>query len=182
MRLVDANLLVYAHVSSFPQHTVARRWLDERLSAPEPLGLPWPSLLAFMRLVSNPRVFARPEPVDAAWRQVRAWLACGCVWIPLPTERHAETLDRFLSRHDLRANHVPDAHLAALAVEHGLILCTSDIGFARYEGLRRENPIGRVLKSPLSESETPIRSPRHGRTCNPQDHDTNGTDLLTSPA
>lgn len=74
MRLVDANLLVYAHVSSFPQHAIARLWLDDRLNAPEPLGLPWPSLLAFVRLVSNPRVFAQPQTIDAAWaKPVRGW-------------------------------------------------------------------------------------------------------------
>lgn len=141
MRLIDANLLVYAHVSSFPQHAIARQWLDERLNAPDPVGLPWPSLLAFVRLVSNPRVFARPQSVEAAWRQATSWLACPCVWIPQPTERHREILDGFLVSPGLRANHVPDAHLAALAVEHGLLLCTAHAGFARFPGLRTENPL-----------------------------------------
>ena len=141
MRLVDANLLVYAHVSTFPQHAIAHQWLDDRLNAPEPLGLPWPSLLAFVRLVSNPRVFARPQSVQAAWRQASAWLACPCVWIPQPTERHRAILDGFLADPGLRANHVPDAHLAALAVEHGLLLSTSDAGFARFPGIRIENPL-----------------------------------------
>jgi len=144
MRLVDANLLVYAHVASFPQHAAARHWLDTRLNAPDPLGLPWTSLLAFVRLVSNPRVFAQPLSVDIAWRQADAWLSCPCVWVPQPTERHRAILDRFLSSPGLRANHVPDAHLAALAVEHGLLLCTADAGFARFDGLRVENPLIRT--------------------------------------
>ena len=143
MRLVDANLLVYAHVVSFPQHLIVRQWLDERLNAPEPLGLPWPSVLAFVRLVSNPRVFSKPQSVEAAWRQARAWLTCPCVWIPQPTERHPAVLDGLLSVPGLRANHVPDAHLAALAVEHGLLLSTSDAGFSRFPGLRIENPLNR---------------------------------------
>lgn len=143
MRLVDANLLVYAHVGSFPQHVVARKWLNERLNAAEPLGLPWPSLLAFVRLVSNPRVFSKPESVDAAWRQARSWMGCPCVWVPQPTERHPAVLDGFLASPGLRANQVPDAHLAALAVEHGLLLCTADAGFARFAGLRFENPLAR---------------------------------------
>ncbi len=141
MRLVDANLLVYAHVSSFPQHATARKWLDGRLNAPEPLGLPWPSLLAFARLVSNPRIFARPLSVDTAWRQACSWLASPSVWVPQPTERHRAILDGFLSSSGLRANQVPDAHLAALAVEHGLLLCTADAGFARFPGVRIENPL-----------------------------------------
>ncbi len=75
MILVDANLLVYAHVGSFPQHDTAREWLDGRLSGRAPVGLPWPSLLAFVRIVSNPRIFDRPTSVLAAWQQVESWLA-----------------------------------------------------------------------------------------------------------
>jgi uncharacterized protein len=72
--LVDTNLLVYAHVASFEQHTRARAWLDEQLNGPTAVGLPWPSLLTFLRLVSNPRVFDRPESSERAWAQVKAWL------------------------------------------------------------------------------------------------------------
>jgi toxin-antitoxin system PIN domain toxin len=75
--LIDANLLVYAHASSFAQHEQARVWLDERLNGSTPVGLPWASLLAFLRLVTNPRIFERPEPIADAWDQVRAWLDCG---------------------------------------------------------------------------------------------------------
>jgi hypothetical protein len=141
MRLVDANLLVYAHVDSFPQHEKARRWLNARLNGTERLGLPWPSLLAFVRLVSNPRVFERPEPVAKAWRQVEAWLQCAASWIPAPTERHRDILATFLTQTGMRAAHVPDAHLAALAVEHGLVMCSTDGDFARFRGLRWENPL-----------------------------------------
>jgi uncharacterized protein len=74
--LVDANILIYAHVESFAQHQVARAWLDQQLNRSTRVGLPWVSLLAFLRLVTNPRVFERPEPMVDAWTQVRAWLAC----------------------------------------------------------------------------------------------------------
>lgn len=141
MILVDANLLIYAHVSAFPQHERARDWLDARLNGAAPVGLPWESLLAFLRITTNPRVFERPEPVASAWRQVRAWLAGERTWIPLPTERHREILDDLLAVPGVQANLVPDAHLAALAIEHGLILCTTDGDFARFPGLRRENPL-----------------------------------------
>ena len=141
MILVDSNLLVYAYVSSLPQHKAASAWLDERLNGSAPVGLPWPSLLAFVRLVSNPRVFERPKSVSAAWKQVKDWLDCPPVWIPQPTERHREILGSLLKAQGGRANLVPDAHLAALAIEHGLILCSTDGDFARFPNLRWENPL-----------------------------------------
>ncbi len=141
MRLVDANLLIYAYCVEFPQHTAAHGWLEDRLNSPEPLGLPWPSLLAFVRLVSNPRIFHTPRPVADSWTQVEQWLACPSVWIPTPTDRHQPILGALLSSPGLTANHVPDAHLAALAMEHHLTLCTADAGFARFRGLQWECPI-----------------------------------------
>ncbi len=141
MILVDANLLVYAHVSSLPQHEAARAWLDARLNGTAPVGLPWPSLLSFLRLVSNPRVFERPEPMQDAWRQVIEWLDCSPSWVPTPTERHQEVLGPLLAHAAGRPNLVPDAHLAALAIEHGLVLCSTDADFSRFPGLRWEDPI-----------------------------------------
>ena len=141
MILVDANLLVYAHVRSFSQHERAREWLDDRLNGAAPVGLPWPSLLAFLRLTTNARIFEHPEPVADAWRQVDAWLESERAWIPLRTERHREILGELLPEPGVQANLVPDAHLAALAIEHGLILCSTDGDFARFPGLRWENPL-----------------------------------------
>ncbi len=141
MTLVDANLLVYAHVASLPQHERAREWLDDQLNGVAPVGLPWPSLLAFLRLVTNPRVFERPEPIASAWGQVLAWLRCETAWIPQAGERHAELLSELLALPGIQANLVPDAHLAALAMEHGLILCSTDGDFARFPGLRWMNPL-----------------------------------------
>ena len=141
MILVDANLLVHAHARSAPLHGPARAWLDARLNGPAPVGLPWPSLLAFLRLVTNPRVYQHPESMAGAWRQILDWIGCEVVWIPGPTERHAEVLGPLLERTRARANLVPDAHLAALAIEHGLILCSTDGDFARFPGLRWENPL-----------------------------------------
>jgi len=138
--LVDANLLVYAQSRSFPQHEPARAWLDGRLNGPAPIGLPWPSLLAFVRIISNPRVVDRPRSLPEAWRQVEAWLDCSPAWIPLPTEHHRETFGGLL-RVVPRGNLVPDTHLAALAIEHGLTLCSTDGDFARFPGLRWENPL-----------------------------------------
>lgn len=141
MILVDANLLIYAHIASFPQHRTAQDWLDRRLNEEAPVGLPWPSLLAFLRVVTNPRVLERPLPIAEAWTQLRDWLDCQPAWIPIPTERHAACLAELLSAGDVQANLVPDAHLAALAIEHGLTLCSSDGDFARFSGLRWINPL-----------------------------------------
>ena len=141
MILVDANLLVYAHVSSSPQHPGAREWLDAQLNGSSLVALPWPSLLAFVRLVSNPRVFPRPLTVAAAWKQAESWLDVPVVWIPPATERHRHVLARLLDGVGFRPNLVPDAHLAALAIEHGLTLCSTDGDFARFPDLRWENPL-----------------------------------------
>jgi uncharacterized protein len=139
--LIDANILIYAHVSSFTQHKLARDWLDQQLNAAAPVGLPWTSLIAFLRLVTNPRVFEYPEPIGNAWQQVSLWLAAETTWVPQPTERHPDVLNKYLALPGVQGNLVPDAHLAALAVEHGLALCSTDGDFARFPGLRWLNPI-----------------------------------------
>jgi hypothetical protein len=139
--LIDANLLLYAHISTFPQHPEARMWLDQSLNDLPRVGLPWPSLLAFVRIASNPRIFEKPLSVGAAWQQARSWLAVESVWTPLPTARHEQVLATLLDRSTFQANLVPDAHLAALAIEHGLTLFTTDRGFGRFDGLKWTNPL-----------------------------------------
>jgi uncharacterized protein len=140
--LVDANLLVYAQVSSVSQHQIARDWLDGQLNGTAPVGLAWITLVAFLRIVTNPRIFERPLPPADAWRQVGAWLACEQVWTPEPTQRHSEILGELFKLPGIYGNLVPDAHLAALAVGHGLTLCSTDGDFARFPGLRWLNPLG----------------------------------------
>jgi hypothetical protein len=141
MILVDANLLLYAKVADYAQHPAARAWLEARLNEPGRVGLPWPSLLAFVRIRMNPRVFPRPLGAGAAWQQVEEWLGRPQVWVPPATERHAEVLGRLLRATNATSALVADAHLAALAIEHGLTLCSTDGDFARFPGLRWENPI-----------------------------------------
>jgi toxin-antitoxin system PIN domain toxin len=141
--LVDANLLIYAAAPTVKEHAAARSWLDGVLNGGSRVGLPWPSLLTFLRLVANPRVFNPPARLTDAWGQVERWLSLDSVWIPSPTERHPEVLGRLLAQTGERGDLAPDAHLAALAIEHGLTLCSSDRDFARFSGLRWENPIDR---------------------------------------
>lgn len=140
MIILDANLLVYAHVAAFPQHGTARDWLEEQLAGTPRVGLPWPSLLAFVRLVTNPRVFSDPEALSMAWAQVERWLSAAPTWIPTAGPDHPRLLGECLQAPGLRANDVPDAHLAALAREHGLELATSDAGFARFASVRWFDP------------------------------------------
>jgi hypothetical protein len=139
--LVDANLLLYAVIADYPQQAAAHAWLDERLNGLARVALPWPSLLAFVRISTNPRLFSNPFSMTDAWTRVDRWLDLDNVWIPAPTERHCEILGRFLRTTASSPKLVSDAHLAALAVEHGLTLCSTDGDFARFEGLRWENPL-----------------------------------------
>jgi toxin-antitoxin system PIN domain toxin len=139
--LIDANLLLYAAIRHFSQHAAVQAWLDHHLNTGPKVGVPWPSVLAFVRLATNPRIFERPLSLDAAWTQVEQWLAVPLVWIPEPTARHTQVLGPLLRVPGLQANDVPDAHLAALAIAHDLTLYSADRGFARFPGLRWENPL-----------------------------------------
>jgi hypothetical protein len=139
--LVDVNILVYARNNASSQHAAAREWLDRQLSGAGPVGLPWVTLLGFLRLTTNSRVLPRPLTMPVAWQQVSTWLACEAAWIPQPTERHADVLADLLAFPGVQGNLVTDAHLAALAIEHGLTLCSTDGDFARFPGLHWRNPI-----------------------------------------
>lgn len=140
MILVDANLLVYAYSERSPHHARARDWLDTQLSGRRRVGLPWESMLAFVRLISNPRIHPHPQPIADAWAQVGDWLSATPVWIPLPTDRHFDVLTDLIPTVG-RSELLPDAHLAALAIEHGLVLASADRDFARFDNLRWVNPL-----------------------------------------
>ena len=142
MILIDANLLVYAYRTSSPEHEPSLRWLDEQFASGQQLALPWESLNAFARLVSNPRVFSVPATLGQAWSQVEAWLGMPNVWIPVETPQHAAIMADLYRAGNLAANDVPDIHLASLAISHGLKLATHDHGFSRFDGLRWFDPIG----------------------------------------
>ena len=141
MILVDANILVYACDVRAERHVRARAWLDAQLNGETRVGLPWQSLLAYMRIVTNPRIFARPQTAKAAWRQVSEWLDCEMAWVPAPGDKHRAILSRLLGNLGGGSKLIPDAHLAALAIEHGLALCSCDGDFARFQGLRWVDPL-----------------------------------------
>jgi toxin-antitoxin system PIN domain toxin len=139
--LIDANLLLYAVDASGPMHAVAARWLEEQLNGGRRVGLPWESLTAFVRIATHPRASAKPLKPAQAWRFVDAWLGLPTVWIPQPTERHVEVLGSLIARYQIAGNLVPDAHLAAIAVQHGLEVCSADTDFARFTEVRWLNPL-----------------------------------------
>lgn len=139
--LLDANLLLYAADRRSPFHRPAAEWLTEQLNGPRRVGLPWQSLVAFLRISTHPRASATPlDPGDAV-RHVEDWLAPDVAWIPTPGARHASLLVELVTRHHLRGNLISDAHLAALAMEHGLTLCSADTDFARFPELSWNNPL-----------------------------------------
>jgi hypothetical protein len=140
--VVDANLVLWAHHEGFVQHAAARAWWADALSATPLVGIPWPTILAFLRISTHPRALARPLPIETAWEVVRGWLSRPNVRCPVPTERHEAILGGLLAAGHAVGNHTTDAHLAALAIEWGLELQSSDRDFARYPGLRWRDPLG----------------------------------------
>lgn len=139
--LIDANLLLYAVDATAPEHPRAASWLTERLNGDIRVGIPWESIGAFMRISTHPRATKQPLSAADAWRYVEDWLAVDLVWVPVATERHAAVLGGLIQRHRVSGNLVPDAHLAALAIEHGLEICSADTDFVRFTEVRWQNPI-----------------------------------------
>ena len=118
--------------------------MTEQLNGPRRVAFPWLSLAAFVR-ISTPPPKASAEPLSPAqaWQHVEDWLACDTAWVPTPTDHHQQVLGRLITRYELRGNLVPDAQLAALAIEHGLTLYSSDTDFARFEEIRWVDPLTR---------------------------------------
>jgi uncharacterized protein len=139
--LVDANLLLYAENRDAPEHGKAREWWDDQLSGAAPVCLCWPVLSAFLRIATNRRVYARPLSLDEATARVNEWLAQPCVRVVNPTENHWATFREMLRAGKAVGNLVADAHLAALAVEHGCLLCSTDADFRRFPKLKCCNPL-----------------------------------------
>jgi toxin-antitoxin system PIN domain toxin len=139
--LVDANILLFAADRSSPFHQSAATWLAARLNGPRRVGLPWESLNAFLRISTHPRAADRPLTPVQAWSQVDDWLGAAAAWIPSPTEHHAKVLGSLVGTYQLRGNLIPDGHLAALAIQHGLTVCSADTDFARFREIRWQNPL-----------------------------------------
>lgn len=141
MKLVDANVLLYATDARSPRHAAARSWLSRQLSGADAFAFTWSVLLAFLRLSTSPRVFERPLSAEQACDVIDGWLGQPCAVILQPGERHSALMRQLLRPFGTAGNLVSDAHLAALAVEHGAELNSCDADFSRFAGLRWVNPL-----------------------------------------
>ncbi len=141
MILVDANILLYAEDSLQSRHQQARAWWDGQLSGTGVVCLCWTVLSAFIRIGTNPRVFEHPLSLEQALARVQSWLDQPCTRVVRPTERHWTVFKQVLTDGQAVANLVTDAHLAALAIEHGCELASTDSDFARFPKLKWRNPL-----------------------------------------
>ena len=141
MKLPDVNLLLYAVDEGSVRHEPARAWVEDRLSGTETFALAWVVLQAFIRLTTSSRVFQSPLTTSEALDLVDGWLVQPCATVVHPTSRHASVLRELLEPLGTAGNLTTDAHLAALAIEHGAELCSTDRDFSRFMGLRWANPL-----------------------------------------
>ena len=143
MIIVDVNLLIYAVNRDSPHHAKAKSWLETAVSGTETIGMPWIVLLAFLRLTTRTGLFRKPLTPHAAFDLVDDWLQQPSVTVPEPTPRHQQTMRDLISPLGTGGNLTSDAHLAALSIEHGAELCSSDNDFVRFSRLRWRNPLAR---------------------------------------
>ena len=141
MTLIDANILLYAYHPRAPQHERCRAWVEVEFASGAAVRIPWATIVAFLRISTNPQVFERPLTAAEAEAAVSSWLALPSVSPLDPGERYWDVLRDLLHRAQVTGPLVTDAALAALAIEHGATLCTTDRDFARFPGLRTLNPL-----------------------------------------
>jgi uncharacterized protein len=139
--LIDANLLLYAYHERAEQHDASRAWLEAALSGPELVRFAWLTLWAFLRIGTNPRVFEHPLSTSEAETVVSSWLSQPAVGILEPGERHWDILRGLIREGQTTGPLLMDAVIAAIALEHGATLCTTDRDFSRFAGLKWTNPL-----------------------------------------
>jgi uncharacterized protein len=138
--VVDANVLLYAVDAESAHHDRSRSWLDASLAGAEAVGLAWVAILAFIRIGTNPSIFSTPLTVAEAAGQVETWLGAPAAVVAQPTARHAALLRGLLSETGTAGNLTTDAHLAALAIEHGADIVSWDRDFGRFQGVQHRLP------------------------------------------
>jgi len=139
--LVDANLLIYAVDSASPDNPAASEWLEATLNGDRRVGFPWQTIGAFLRITTHPRITTNPLSAEDAWGYVDQWLAADPTWIPPATLATAAVFADITRQTPVTANLVPDAQLAALAIEHGLVVYSADTDFGRFPDVRWINPL-----------------------------------------
>jgi uncharacterized protein len=140
VKVVDANVLLYAVNTSAPHHSAARDWLDKALNGAETVGFTWVALIAFLRISTHPGIFPEPLSPDAAFEVAQTWLAQPTAVVIEPTARHLGVLRGLLSQTGTAGNLVNDAFIAAVAIEHGAVVASFDTNFQRFPGVRRFQP------------------------------------------
>jgi len=139
--ILDVNLLLYAYDANALQQPRAERWLTELLSSSEPIGLAWVTIWAFIRISTSSRILSRPLEPKKAFEIIAQWVAQPGVVVVQPGPRHAELLERLVLTYGAAGPLVTDAVLAALAIEHGAVLASTDQDFRRFPELRWVNPL-----------------------------------------
>jgi uncharacterized protein len=146
MKLLDANILLYAYDVSSPHHELCRIWLESALNADETIALPWQTILAFVRISTNPRAVKNPLANTRACAIVTTWLERPNVVVVNAADRYWNILRQQILDAQVSGPLVTDAALAALAIEQGATLCSTDRDFRRFQGLKLLDPS--VGKSP----------------------------------
>ncbi|PWR00706.1 type II toxin-antitoxin system VapC family toxin [Leucothrix pacifica] len=141
MILVDANLLIYAINEDAPFHREAKAWWENALSGNKVVGIPWVVSLAFLRITTNPRIFASPLSPEQAIAYMDEWLECPLTKLVSPGEQHWYILRNLLLNSGMAGNLTTDAHIAALALEQGYTVYSADNDFKRFAGIRHVNPL-----------------------------------------
>jgi hypothetical protein len=141
MIIPDVNVLVYAYNRDAKQHPAAKTWWEQLLTIPQPVGLPWATILGFIRISTQRRILERPLFPQEAILHVRRWLEVPGVRIVEPGEKHADIVFQLIEEAGTAGDLTSDAHLAAIAIEHGGQIASTDADFSRFRGLRWFNPL-----------------------------------------
>ncbi len=141
MKIVDLNLLLYATNADAPQHEQARRWWESALNGDEQVGVTWPVLLGFLRLTTRAGVLPKPLKPLQAIETIDTWLAHPITTVVHPGDEHWTILRALLAESGAAGNLTTDAHLAAVTIEYGATLYTTDSDFSHFAALRTANPI-----------------------------------------
>ncbi len=141
MIVTDVSILIYAHDVNYIHHDKIRNWLEEKLNSTETLYLNWQAISGFLRITTHQKLFKIPMAAEKAREKINQWLSRPNVSILVETEKHWAIFERLLVETKIVGPKTIDAHLAALAIEHGVVLATTDRDFGAFKGLRLLNPL-----------------------------------------
>ncbi len=141
MKIIDLNVLLYVVNEDTPHHQTLLDWWESTVNGDESVGLPWVVLLGFLRITTNPKIFPNPLEPATAISKISTWLSLANTYLVTEKDEHWEILRTLLADAGTAGNLTTDAHLATLAISHGAVLVSCDSDFARFRGLRWENPI-----------------------------------------